>query len=453
MTSIARLTCSVHGIADCAHVVHGLDAAVEAAEVGRIARRRDRYAAQAVQWRYSSVKRVAFCGRFLARNATGVQVRVTATPDGGRRAGLAGLQSCGSVWACPTCSAKILAHRQSEVESAVSHWLGPDSLAGLGGGRVAMATFTVRHRAGQSAADVWQAVSTGWTGVTTGAAWQDTKRRYGIEHARVVRTGARAGQTRWTTTLPWLRIAEVTHGDAGWHVHLHVLLFLPAAMSDDGLSALYSGMWSRWNAALVSAGFDGGLQVNHAQFLGGRDVARKISEYVTKNTYSDPGVAAALEATRGDLKTARFGNRSAMQILRDVAESSEIPADVDADVARDRAIWHEYEQASRGRRQMTWSVGARDLLGLGAEVDDETIAETETGTADDAVLVLDDDAWRSLLALGSGHRTALLEAAERSTADAAALLDALGVAYVAASAAALDARAEARALAATLYVQ
>lgn len=451
MTSIARLTCSVHGVDDCSHVVHALDTAHDAAEASRVARRRDRYAAQAVQWRYSSVKRVAFCGRFLARNATGVQVRVTNTPDGSRRAGLAGLQTCGSVWACPTCSAKILAHRQTEVESAVSHWLGPDSLAGLGGGSVAMATFTVRHRLGQSAADVWQAVSTGWTGVTTGAAWQDTKRRYGVEVARTPRSGKYAGQTRWTTTLPWLRIAEVTHGEHGWHVHLHVLLFLPAGMSADGLADLYAGMWSRWNAALVSAGYDGGLQVNHAQFLGGADVARKISEYVTKNTYADAGSGAALEATRGDLKSARFGNRSAMQLLRDVAEASDIPAEADPAVARDRAIWHEYEQASRGRRQMTWSLGARDLLGLGAEVDDETIADAETGTADDAVLVLDDDSWRSLLALGSGHRTALLEAAERSTDDAAALLDALDVGYARASGAALDARRQARDAAATLY--
>lgn len=421
-TSITQMICRVHGGALCEHNVVLADALDT--DSGRVQRRRDRLAAQAVLWSVSRIDRVRHCGRYLSNDATGVQLRVTNTPEG-RRGGFAGLQTCGSVWACPMCSAKVLARRQTEVETAVTHWLADDHDGGwthpdLAGGKVAMATFTVRHNSAQSAREVWDAVAVGWTGVTTGDRWQDTKVRFGVPAVRVLKSGPRKGERVSSSILPWVRVAEVTHGDNGWHVHLHVVLFLPSHVSDDGLADLYGGMWSRWNAALVAAGYDGGLQVNTAAFMTGREVAKRLSEYVTKNTYTGASSALALEITRGDLKAGRFGNRSAMGILADVAVNSDMPDD-DPTKRRDLALWHEYEQASAGRRQMTWAVGARDLLGLGAEVEDKDIAAEEVGTEDDAVVVLPGDSW-AMLRTRPGRRAALLEAVERSVGDALALL-------------------------------
>ena len=58
--------------------------------------------------------------------------------------------------------------------------------------------------------------------------------------------------------------------------------------------------------------------------------------------------------------------------------------------------WHEYERASKGRRQVTWSRGLRDLLELEPEKSDEQVAAEEVGTVD--LLRLDRFAWRMVLA-------------------------------------------------------
>jgi hypothetical protein len=55
----------------------------------------------------------------------------------------------------------------------------------------------------------------------------------------------------------------------------------------------------------------------------------------------------------------------------------------------DSTLWQEWEQASEGRRQLTWSEGIRALAGLAEqERSDEDIAE-ELG--DDDLLILDRD--------------------------------------------------------------
>src|SRR5690554_1611622 len=76
----------------------------------RVAARRDRFAAREVLWMESDLRRVAYCGRF----ASGDSVVVKRAADGSG-AGLGGVQSCGSVWACPVCSEKINAERQAEL--------------------------------------------------------------------------------------------------------------------------------------------------------------------------------------------------------------------------------------------------------------------------------------------------------------------------------------------------
>lgn len=394
----------------------------------RATRRRVRYAAQSVLWRTSSLRRVRYCGKVLAASASGVELRVA---DGA--AGFAGLQTCGSVWACPTCSAKVLSGRQNEVGTAVDTWR-------KSGGQVAMLTFTVRHNARQSAAQVWDAVSAAHKAMLTGQAAQDEKAEYGVEvsretisdcpakscgtdtwHGRRYAEFCKVGTDRVRYVLPWVRVVEVTHGAAGWHVHVHMLMFLGAEVTQAGLQRLYASMWDRWNRGAQGAGLDGGLMVNTAKFFTG-DAADTLADYVTKNTYT-AGEKAGLEVARGDLKDGRFGNRSAMQLLRDIVLQPDLER-----VAADVDLWHEYEQASKGRRQMTWAVGARDVLGLGDEQSDEELAATEVGTEDDAVIRFTGTDWRDLVRV-PGRRIDLLETAERSVTEACAALDRWGIGY------------------------
>uniref|UniRef100_UPI0037C8A648 hypothetical protein n=1 Tax=Ornithinimicrobium sufpigmenti TaxID=2508882 RepID=UPI0037C8A648 len=49
----------------------------------------------------------------------------------------------------------------------------------------------------------------------------------GILMQRVVKSGKRKGQTVTDVKVPWIKATEVTVSyDNGWHVHLHVVIFL-----------------------------------------------------------------------------------------------------------------------------------------------------------------------------------------------------------------------------------
>ena len=89
----------------------------------------------------------------------------------------------------------------------------------------------------------------------------------------------------------------------------------------------------------------------------------------------------------GAFKQAKGKNRTPFQIARAFLDTGDM-ADLD--------LWHEWERVSRGRRQLTWSKGMRDLADLGEERSDEDIAAEETGTADDDVLLLPGDTWRAV---------------------------------------------------------
>jgi len=56
--------------------------------------------------------------------------------------------------------------------------------------------------------------------------------------------------------------------------------------------------------------------------------------------------------------------------------------------------WHEWETASHGRRQVAWSRGLRELLGIGAEASDDEIAAEEIGTSADDVCLITAAGWR-----------------------------------------------------------
>jgi hypothetical protein len=297
--------------------------------------------------------------------------------NGGRVAGFAGLHTCGSVWACPVCSAKISARRASDLGD-VLRWVEAK------GGTVALVTLTLRHHDGIPLRESWNALGKAWSAVTSGKRWQADKVEFGI--------------------LGYVRAVEVTHTDNGWHPHVHALVLFDGPVSAERAQIVADGMFDRWHAALLRKGFDsirnsGGLDVRLAE-----RAAVRLADYFTKNTYSErlaPGEGLdglAAEATLGGQKKGRRSDsRTPFQILADGAETG---------LADDIELWWEWEEASKGRRQLTWSQGLREMAELDEEQSDEEIAE-EVLDGDDLV-ILPGDTWRAI------HRVAheLLNAAE-----------------------------------------
>jgi len=130
--------------------------------------------------------RVKQCGRKPIGPSIGLMRRC----DSGHH--FSGLETCGSVWACPVCSVKVTETRKVEIKTVLDgHY--------ATGGIAAMATLTIPHHVFQSPRELRRAVSGAFRKVKSGKPWQKARAKY-----------------QWAGDV---RALEVTHGRSGWHPH------------------------------------------------------------------------------------------------------------------------------------------------------------------------------------------------------------------------------------------
>ncbi len=267
---------------------------------------------------------------------------------------------------------------------------------------MALLTLTMQHSRDDALDDLWDGAAGSWRRLVGGKPWLNFK-----EAAGVVGT---------------LRVVEVTHGAAGWHVHLHVLVFLDPSKSvrwqgvggDAQFEAHFAAMASRgpivraWQRVVGRAGYFAAENAQDMRPVSLDEAGSSINRYFVKN-----GWDAADELARGASKKGRRGNRTPMGILHDIRTGG---------LLDDVELWNEWEQVSHGRRQMTWSRGVRALLGLVVVSDNEVAAETADGAeadeqlaarsrGDDVLLILTAEQWRHVSR--TSKHWLLLEAAER----------------------------------------
>jgi hypothetical protein len=285
-----------------------------------------------------------------------------------------GLASCGSIWACPVCAAKIRNTRAEEISAAAARW-------DRAGNSVYMVTLTAPHDLGMKLAALLPVIADGFRSVISGRAWLRVKAR-----AHVVGT---------------IRSVEITHGQNGWHPHLHVLVFIEGDPGADGLAALDLHVRSRWEAFITRAGYRTPDQA-HGVVIERCSSAKEAGAYIAK---TQDGKAPGNELARGDLKTGRDGHRTPFEILDSFRWTGNLA---------DLALWHEYERASRGHQAITWSKGLRKLLAAPARTDEELAAEEVGG---DIVTLIEASAWRAITVV-PGLPGYLLDEAERGGASA-----------------------------------
>lgn len=329
------------------------------------------------------------CGSKVISKA-GVSVMAGGTAG----AGLGGLATCGSVWVCPVCSAKVATKRAQELGTILD-------LAIERGHSVALFTFTVQHKRHHSLKQVWDAVQGGWHSITSGARWKSMMREQGV--------------------VGWVRAVEVTLGDNGWHVHIHV----PVILDGDGI-ALGHEMWERWLRGIKRQGFDaikdkGGFDVQI-----GSDAVTAIGHYLVKQQmagetlHKQTGGDIAREAVHGQQKSGRLGGRTPFQLAQSVLESTDERRRV-----VELALWRQWEAGSLGRRQMAWSKGLREWAALQPELSDAELAAEE---ADGETLVLIPKAgWRMVMRKRGLDSWILDEAELNGFAGVRDLLDAFGI--------------------------
>ncbi len=345
----------------------------------RVGRRSARYRLRQVLWRESLLERTRRCGRGVLGSAVAVRRQ-------GGVAHFAGLETCGSVWACPCCAAKILNGRAAEVAAAAGAWQ-------AAGNTVMMASLTMSHDDGMRLAPLLVLVAGLWRRVQQTRRWRELRRRHRLAHL--------------------VRSLEVTHGANGWHPHLHVLLFLRGPADGMALGEVRAYLRAKWAADLVKAGYrrphqDYGVDVRWCYS------AAEAGLYVAK---VQDGRAVGNELARGDLKQGKDGHRTPLEILAGFAATGDVA---------DRSLWREYEAASKGHQRISWSAGARaELLPELPEQTDEELAAEEVG-GDLLGTISARDWWRAITPV-LGLPAAVLEAAERGRAELVAVLAAAGV--------------------------
>lgn len=333
--------------------------------------RHQRHAARLLGGRH----RVGLCRWSVVSKSAGVDMVASSYGEAkSDRVHYEGLQTCGSVWACPCCGARISETRRDEMNQLLSWARGQEY-------RVMMLTLTVRHGRDDDLAELLERM-------------KDAKQRW-ARH--------RSYRTIKSHMIGSVTATEVTGGGAhGWHPHFHVIVILEG---DEDLTPLQDA----WLASLRGAGLDGAGAAFQAQ---GADAA---GNYIAKW-----GAAEELTLSQRKKGRGRTG-RTPAQLLA---------ASCDDDDRQAGRLWAEYAQVFHGRRQLVWSRGLKALAGIG-DVDDQEAAQDQQqeGQVETARANISHQVWRDDVAARRVDRRAeLLDRAEEVGPDAAvAELQAEGV--------------------------
>lgn len=332
-----------------------------------------------------------------------------------------GLLTCGSR-TCPNCGPRIAAETRREIEHAVKAWTdrGPHH-------KLLFGTFTIRHDKGQAFTELARAVSRSWAAATGGRGWMNDRIQYGVEH--------------------YLRVFEEKVGMTnGWHIHVHALFFVRADLAVGDPEQLLASMFKRWSRSAVADGL--GVPLIRAQDMHtvtGEQALERIAGYFAKQATdmgekTAPAIAAEMSnaagkqgltsLTPGQLLSWAMLGEGYVQQLWGPARPRQKGRGTQGQ-AYAAHLYREYELGMKGRRQIAWSRGMREDLGLGRELTDDELAEraeaVERATAETLVSISGSD-WRKFSARAGRRAELYARAASSSRGELVEWLSGYGVA-------------------------
>lgn len=259
-----------------------------------------------------------------------------------------GLQTCGSVWACPVCAARVSEVRRLDL----LHLMEQHKAAG---GQCYLLTLTNPHTRGDNLAQLLKAQAKAMSALN----------------------GNKSSRKLWDEIdcVGTVRAQEVTHGQAnGWHPHFHVLVF---ARSGLDLIEYRRRFYAEWSNACRLAKLPAPSYEHGVRFDGGNEA----SKYVTKGLWG-----LDFELTKSHIKKANKG-RSPFDLLRSYLYDDDKQA---------AALFREYAAAFKGKRQLQYSNGLKDLYDVEDLTDDEIVSQHDQ-TAD-LLGQIELEQWRLILA-------------------------------------------------------
>lgn len=249
---------------------------------------------------------------------------------------LYGVMRCGSVWVCPVCAAKIANKRRAELSTAMLISKRSDI-------HVAHITATIPHGFGDDLDKLSEDMSSAWSAMHAG------RNRTILGHD-IGKIGT-------------IRSFEITYGANGFHPHFHALLFHDGTQSLEEIERRYK---ARWDYQCQRLGLGKPSPIHGLTVQDGT----KASDYVAKW-----GIES--EMTQSHTKTGKSGSLTPWDLSRLSMEGG-------SDAERYAQLFRIYADATKGRRQLYWSNGLRERLGMLDELPDEQIAQE--GATDDEIV-------------------------------------------------------------------
>lgn len=324
---------------------------------------------------------VAKCLRCVIPVNPGVDVIYTPLK---RSAHYGGLMICKSVWLCPVCAAKITERRRQDLSEGLKNWY---ALPGVR--RVLLVTFTLSHTKEDNLSVVKRSLVRARSLLVSGRKAKIFAARFGI--------------------VGMVRSLEVTYGKNGWHPHLHVLYFFD---SEIPIIPFEQEIKRRWGECVATSGkyaaWEYGCNVRYSD----KEVANYVAKFGVEPEWKENEKVLGAdkwsishEVAKGPSKVSTMGGRSPLELLNDYAYGDQLSG----------ALWLQYAVNFKGSRQLCYSPGLRDLLGLDVELSDAEIAmqQDEIGVI---LAQLNREQWKFVL--GNDVRGELLQVASCGDSDA-----------------------------------
>lgn len=275
------------------------------------------------------------------------------------------LMRCGSVWLCPVCGSKISEVRRLELQQAKGEWLKM-------GGHVYMLTLTTPHYSFTDLKELIDGQAKALRYFWGGRSAEQLKADLGL-----------VGQ---------IRAFEITYGDEnGFHPHYHILLFTKVDLLNGFIYKKFADRFSeKWADSCVKAGLPRPSDEHGCHLQDGS----KAFEYINKYGQDDDelpmfdGFASVAksrnpkkifrmvdekerwnsshEMTKSHLKKGKEGRLTPHDFLRLYNENPQ----------KYGALWTTYANGVRGKAQLFWSRGLKELLGI-KKNNDSAIANNE----------------------------------------------------------------------------
>jgi hypothetical protein len=146
-----------------------------------------------------------------------------------------------------------------------------------------------------------------------------------------------------------IRSIEVTHGENGYHPHVHTLLFLDRELTDVDRRELAE----RWQDSVQAE-------------IGSRYVPDdEHGTTIDESHRTDYIAKLGLEVAAITTKSAKNGNRTMWTVANDAANGEKESA----------AIWSRYVRDMFGCRQLFWSKGAKKAFGINRMTDEQIVQD------------------------------------------------------------------------------